>query len=153
MLKVNIRGRDVPSCEVIDDIEARFMLQPMTVTEPKRALLKEIEQGEFAPGQTDVAFGFIDRFGYKLRPEDMSTGCKAGFLVDSCPGKCVDLLECGDNAVAGILRRCHNGEVLLSIPKYTIDRSGSCNLQCFGRRFSSMAELSRFIEWGEYIGI
>lgn len=116
MLNITLRE---PDSKLEFDIEKEFNSLEVKGTSLNKALINEIEQANYE----DEA-SFIDRFGYKLYMEYLSTGCKAALLVANTNLN-VDLQECGSNAVSAIVRLCNNGNITLidkgiSIPyKYT----------------------------------
>lgn len=148
MLNLVMDGVDVPSKPVIHNVEYEFARVKLEHTPKVDRLLEEIEQGTWADES-----GFIDRFGYKLYWSELSTGCKAALLVDQCKDKCIDLAECGDNAIESILKHCRDGEVLSRVITWEFNTDGECDVVCHGKRFISMQALSDYLYRGDYIEI
>lgn len=149
MLNLVLMGLDIPTRPLVRDVEWKFnRITDMNRTPVKEAMLAEVERGSWGDERT-----FVDRFGVNVYLENLSTGCKAGFVVDAFPDFCIDLAGCGNNAVEAIIAHCKEGEVLTRIPTWTLRTEGDCDVLCLGRRFTTMAELSDYLERGGYSGI
>lgn len=119
MLNIFIRNEDkIPSnIEVITNVEEAFgKLNGIPKNEITKGLVKSIEKSELVDSDT-----VIDRFGYKLRLADISTGCKAALLVSLSPERIIDLKECGSNAIDAIVMTIKNGKVLMRYPSKGFD--------------------------------
>ena len=104
MLHIELKDKDT---ELTFDVESEFLRIDIPDTELNRALIKDIEHGEYL----DSTF-FIDRFGSKLYLTDLSTSCKAALLVANTD-KNVDVQECGPAGVSAIVRLCHSGKITM----------------------------------------
>lgn len=71
--------------------------------------MKEIEKATY-----NDEFSFIDRFGFKLYTDNMSTGCKAAICVNAFPDVVVDTIECGTNVLEFMIANCNDGHILMS---------------------------------------
>lgn len=124
------------------DIESLFRTLKIKGTEEERYVISKIEQGEY----NDEA-SFIDRFGYKLRIDQLSTGCKAALCVLNCTEK-IDLLECSNNAIDVILSTCKNGNVIIRDRDITIrdySPTGTVDISMDGYRFSTIDRLNYYL--------
>lgn len=89
--------------KIIDDVDVAFAVLNVTGSDVDKALLRDIEQAEYlSNGEV------FDRFGFKIRMDDISSGCKAALLIAN-QSRPVDITECGLNAEDAILRHCRTG--------------------------------------------
>lgn len=95
--------------EVITDVERAFRALDLAGTDLDVRLVSEIEDGHYLDSSA-----FIDRFGYKLPIEDLSTGCKCALVVANSPDIFVDTVECGNNARDAIIRNVTQGKIIMS---------------------------------------
>ena len=93
------------------DVDVEFLKLSVADTPLVRTLLKEIERAEYCSPTS-----FIDRYGFKLPIDHLSTGCKTALLVALKPDLLVDLSECGDNARDAILMKCRDGHIKMHFP-------------------------------------
>ena len=108
MLQIFVNKVDNKEYELINNVESAFLSVKLTGTELERKLIEEIEQGKYNDGES-----FIDRFGYKIRISELSTGCKAALCVLHFPNKVINLCECGVNARDIVINYCPSGRVLI----------------------------------------
>ncbi len=132
-LTVYLKGEGPANTDVIKDIEAYFRLATNLTSEYARVVLSEIEQS--TPSQDGT--GFIDRFRHFLYWSELSTGCKAALLVGSTP-KCVDVSECGFNAVQAILRYATAGAIVMHYTERTF--TGACDLTIHGKHYTQLSD-------------
>lgn len=143
MLKVYVDA--VPDDEIIvRDIEKHFDTIRLKGSELDRALIKEIDNGEYYD-----EISFIDRFGCKLYTTELSTGCKAALCVANTPDKTIDLLECGLNARDAIICACDYGAVIMHNESVTIqDRFHKpIDVKIDQYRITSIDRLNKYIQW------
>lgn len=114
-LVVYIDREDIPEdVRLVKDVEREFISIKLTVNDYTKRIVREIENGDLLDGDA-----YIDRFGYKLRLSELSTGCKAALCVCST-GDVIDILECGINARDCILKTCTQGAILLHYNGVTV---------------------------------
>jgi hypothetical protein len=130
------------------DIEAQFSEIQLVDTVLNRTILREIEQAEYCD-----EYSFIDRFGYKLRKDNLSTGCKAALIVANRPDIKIDTQECGYNAIGVIVTRCKKGNIILmdtglTIPYDTDDESQrDIDVELDGYRFTDIDRLNEYLKY------
>lgn len=72
MINVYIGKENLPvGGKIVSDVESRFDLIWFTGDDIEKSVVKEIEKGEYVDTNT-----WIDRFGYKREPSDISNGSK-----------------------------------------------------------------------------
>lgn len=110
MVTIYIRGIDeIPKdISVVDDVELEFNFVDLKGSDTVRGLIKQIEHGEWLNNES-----FIDRFGYKLWMDSMSTGCKAALVAACEPTKAINLRECGYNARDAIVLSLKDGHLII----------------------------------------
>lgn len=110
MLTIYIQGVDkLPeNLEVVWDVEKEFNFIDLKETSETRKIIETIEKGKWLDTES-----YIDRFGFKLWMDNMSTGCKAGLVAASTPNKIINLRECGYNARDSILQILKNGHLMI----------------------------------------
>lgn len=141
MLNIKIKepGFHLPTM----DIDGEFYSYEIKDSPVNRILLQEIEQATYCDEMS-----FIDRFGYKLPKEFMSTGCKAALLVANTDIE-VDLAECGPNAKGAIIQHVKSGKAIMpsvtSYIPYDEDICKPIEVQLDGYRFTDMGRLNRYI--------
>lgn len=128
--------------EVVSDVEKEFSKIKLKGTEIDKELIEKIEQGKY-----ENSTSFIDRFGYKLHYDDMSTGCKAALCVANSPEKIIDIIECGNNARDIIIALCKTGNILLEDNGQTISTQygDRIDVKLDGYRFTSIDRLNKYI--------
>lgn len=142
---------------VEDDVEELFWRTHITKSKDVEKALNIIEGGQWVNDDF-----FIDRFGYKVALEDLSTGCKAALCVLSYPDKIIDTKECGVNAIDFIISVCREGCIIISDPEITfVDYSdGKIDVQIDNYEIFDVDRLNQyfqderfsgFIEMGENI--
>lgn len=90
------------------NIDEMFDCEKIPDTVEIREILKDIDHAHYSD-----EYSFIDRFGFKLRAEELSTGSKAAILVANHPELWIDLTSSGINARDSIIRHLRNGRVIL----------------------------------------
>lgn len=154
MLHLYIYGIDKipPELEVIEDIETGFNLHEIKDTSETRKLLSLTEKGQWINTES-----FIDRFGYKLWLDSLSTGCKAALLAASHPDKVINLRECGYNARDAIILNIREGQllvywddVIISQNKLQFDNNGimkdtKIEIENGGKVFKSLDKLNEYL--------
>ena len=111
MLNIYFKGEDneiIRKCAIIDDVENEVYVKGIPDNDTAKKLIQKIEKGKYLDNSS-----FIDRFGYKLYLDSMSTGCKAAMVVVANNDKIVDLKECGWNARDEIIKNCKDGNILI----------------------------------------
>lgn len=96
------------------DGEALFMKIDHIWNDIDRKLVATIENGKLHDDY------FIDRFGYKLPLEFLSTGCKLALIVNHYQSTLVDLRECGNNARDAIIWYIKNGNICVRYNDITV---------------------------------
>ena len=117
MLRVydrNIEATDGLSIE--NDAEKLFSMTKLNGTHEERKLNEVIEKGSWNDDSS-----FIDRFGFKLPIDDLSTGCKAALAVLNHPEIVLDTIECGVNAVDAMFCLCKNGSIIADLEKVSFE--------------------------------
>ena len=147
MLELYSRSNPPIGCPIIVDAEEAFMLMRITRVELAKVLLNEIDQARYV-NETE----FIDRFGLTLPMSKLSTGCKASLVVAHNPTKVVDLIECGYNARAAIIRNIRDGKVLSYYDYISVDYPGfndfDVDVLVDGKRFTSLDSLNLYLSQG-----
>lgn len=111
MLNIYFKGENnelINKIGVIDDVESEVYVKGIPNNDIAKKLIQKIEKGKYLDNNS-----FIDRFGYKLYLDSMSTGCKAAMVVVANKDKIVDLKECGWNARDEIIKNCKDGNILI----------------------------------------
>lgn len=110
-LTIYLNEQQIPKdIEIIRDIEKSFTYRCMSNTETVRRLLKDIEQADYNDDNS-----FIDRFGFKLSCNMLSTGTKAALCINAFQDKVIDIKECGTNARNSIIRLLNEGSILWTV--------------------------------------
>jgi hypothetical protein len=147
MLTVYRYGIDKIPAEkkIIHDVEDGFKEQQVEDNEINRELLQYIDLAKYSS-----KISFIDRFGYKLSTMNLSTGCKTAILVSERPNDIIDTIECGKNAIEGIVAFCRTGSIIIH-RFYDIETFGgvvdTVDVKIGNTHFTSMEDLNRAIEW------
>lgn len=125
----------------VTNVEQLFEHLKVKGTDIDKKLINLIEKGKYLN-----EYSFIDRFGYKLHYEDMSTGCKAALCVANYPNKIIDLLECGCNARDIIISICKNGNIIIRDNSIAIkDYSNSIDVKVDNYKIKSVKRLNKYI--------
>ena len=142
----NERAKGLP---LVEDVELELLSTNISDTKITRDLIKKIEQGEYLDNNS-----FIDRFGFKLYINNMSTGCKAALIVSANPNKLIDLRECGWNARDEIIKNCKEGNILIKHSDITFaltaEEENSIDVRLDDYRFTNINSLNRYIEAREF---
>lgn len=141
MLYLYFRGAEPAEIPIVTNVESAFLWAKFEATEENKALVRKIEQGTLVDRAT-----FIDRMGYRLYTECLSTGCKAALLVQNTD-KLIDLRECGLNAINTILTTCKSGKVLMDPPSLEFEGEGiPVEIMLDGRVFHNIKQLNDYME-------
>jgi hypothetical protein len=128
-----------------NDIEVTFdTINIKLANADEKSVLKCIEKAE------SVSDDFIiDRFGYKLYPDCISTGVKGIInLINSDNNSILNMTECGSNCINYMLSRCNHGLVFLKTENFyniTAKFGDECNVYYNGYLFSKITRLHRYI--------
>ena len=89
--------------EIVNDVDLEFSVSMVEVTETAKRIVKDVDDGTLVSPTR-----FTNKLGLSLRVDDLSTGSKAGILVDGSKKahKVINLEECGINAITAILIHC-----------------------------------------------
>lgn len=145
MLNVYFRDyMDLKDPNIERNVEDLFEEVKVEGTELDRKIINLIEKGEYVD-----RYSYIDRFGYKLYFDDMSTGCKAALCVANLPDRVIDLVECGLNARDVILSLCKSGNVLISDNMMSINGySDDISVCVDGKVFNNVKDLNKYL-WND----
>jgi hypothetical protein len=147
MLYIYRNGIDkIDEDKLVHDVELEFDKIGIVDSLEVRQHLEDIEHAKY----NDIN-SFIDRFGFKLYSEYLSTGCKAAILVSSLPDKIIDTIECGPNAIVSIVMNCRKGSILVKgLDLYSgFGDNPNAEIYCDGKTFHGMIEFNRYIN-GDY---
>lgn len=133
---------DTKQVQIIVDVEKEFAKLRLKGTDTDKILIKVIENGRYID---DISY--IDRFGFKLHIDDLSTGCKAALCVANLPNKVINLLECGNNARDAIIRYCKQGTIVIRDNGATIStiNGKETNTMINGKEFNDIDRLNKYI--------
>lgn len=132
----------VKRLHVEEDVETLFTRIAINGSSVERDLIASIDKGKY-----NSPTSFIDRFGYKLPIEFLSTGCKAALCVVNNPDKPISLKECGHNAIDCILEKCTEG-IVVDSPHYSAVYRGDkqIHVEMDNKEFNSIEALNNYIE-------
>lgn len=141
MLKIFLDKHAIQDKDVVTDVEREFSTFELPETDINKTLIQRIEQGQY-----NDAISSIDRFGFKLYTEDMSTGCKAALCVVNKPEKIIDLRECGNNARDAIIATCNEGCIFFEYNGITISTIYGKDIEVFldGYVFTNIDRLNQY---------
>lgn len=109
MLKIHFYSEDIGKLEgYVHNVHMLFEQTRLDGCKEDRAIIQEVEKGEYLN-----ELEFIDRFGYKLSIDCLSTGAKAALAVKHNPDKIVNCIEAGTNAISAILQFCRDGAIVI----------------------------------------
>lgn len=95
MVRLYIGEENIPKDKhFINDVEAAFPAVPIVGSDFQRLVIETVDKGKYYNSKQ-----FIDRFGYLLTLDSLSTGSKSMLLLDYARDSVVNLVECGDNAL------------------------------------------------------
>jgi hypothetical protein len=142
MLNITFKDKAKPSMDI--DMEFKEIVGSISGSDTNKRLIQKIDKGTYIDEDS-----FMDRFGYKLRMSDLSTGCKAALLVANT-SIMVDLQECGENAKSIIFNNCKSGNVMLWIDwPEIVTRQGKpedeADIQCDGYRFRTISRYNYYM--------
>lgn len=143
MLKIIIADSNIAfKQELVMDVEKEFSKLKITGNAIDKLLIEQVEKGKY----NDIN-SYIDRFGYKLHYDDMSTGCKAALCVVNLPDKIISLAECGHNARDIIIALCKTGNILMDDDGLTISTEYGNDIEVIvdGHTFRTIDSLNKYI--------
>ena len=146
MLNILVDGYfDRADKSIIVDVEKEFAKLQIRGTDIDKVLIEKIEKGQY-----NDSISYIDRFGYKLHLDDLSTGCKAALCVINIPDRVIDLLECGCNARDAIIKYCPDGSIIIRDNGLTIStvNGNDISVMMNGREFTDIDTLNKYINNG-----
>lgn len=128
--------------EVVADVEKEFKQLKLQGTDVEKMLIEKIEKGTYLD-----SISFIDRFGYKLYLDNLSTGCKAALCVVNRLDKIIDLAECGHNARDIIISLLMEGNVLMEDSSVTFSSiyGQNVDVRVDNYRFSNIDRLNKYV--------
>lgn len=100
------------------DVEKLFATIHLKGTQEERKIIEVIEQGKWCDD-----LSFIDRFGFRLPLDELSTGTKAALSVLNRPDIILDTICCGVNAVDAMVCFCKNGNIIMDLDKVSFEDS------------------------------
>lgn len=141
-LTIYVRGEDDSSIQlpIVHDVERQFHKTRLYKNEYNIKALKEIEKATY-----NDEFSFIDRFGFKLYTNNMSTGCKAAVCVHEFPNIAIDTIECGLNALNFIIANCANGVILVSPESMLFSIDTPIDVIIDNRKFIDCVSLNEYL--------
>jgi len=143
-LNIYFEGVDkLPDIPIERDVEVLFMTIHMDGCEYDKAMLQNIEKGQYVDDMC-----FADRFGRILWRQYLSTGTKAALCLYHAPDVLIWGGEIGRNALAEMIKYCPHGNLLLLNTNYYVE----CELEdvtidviCKGRHYTSLDEFSEYM--------
>lgn len=133
------------------NITKLFDMVTVPDTPEVRQIIRDIDSGELVD-----SLGFIDRFGYKVDIDCLSTGSKAAILVVNHPDKWIDLTSSGLNARDSIIKNLRDGRIVLPKEGISIEYDNDnqdIDVEIYGYRIRTISRLNDFLfeEWeGEH---
>lgn len=146
MLNILLEGYfDKSNLDIVKNVEKEFSKLKLHDTDINKILIEKIEKGRY-----NDYVSYIDRFGYKLHIDDLSTGCKAALCVANLPDKTIDLIECGNNARDVIIRYCKNGNIVIRDNGLTISTINGNSVEAVLNKveFTDIDMLNKYISNG-----
>lgn len=101
--------------DFVYDVEKAFSEAIIPVTDKIKHVIMDIDHGEMID-----SYSFKDRFGYKLRISEISTGAKAIILSLMMPDKLINFCEAGNNCRDWAILNMVDGRILINYPNTTI---------------------------------
>ena len=145
MLNIYVRDKmeDIPSDLIFaSNIEVEFGKFILQGTNLDKILMKEIEQADYLD-----RISFIDRFGYKLYLESLSTGCKAALCTANMPNKLINYAECGRNVLNTVIHLCSEGNILVNETALIFeDYDNAINVKLDNIAFRTVKDLVNYIK-------
>ena len=141
-VKFNTHNDFIPDENTIVDVDKEFAKLKIKCSAYERKVIELIDKGKLLDGKS-----YIDRFGFKLRLSEISSGSKTALCVINNPDKIVDTAECGLNALSAIICVCRNGNILVRDIQIKLPVIKGCNdidVECMGRHFTKFNE---FNDW------
>lgn len=132
MLQLLVKGVDDAPEGMDLDVERVFAGVSLTGSESEKQVIEFIEEGKYLDN-----LSFIDRFGYRLSRELLSSGTKAVLSVLHFPTIPVNCEEVGYNAFSALVRFCHNGIAYVNNFPYPLITEGISEIDVMyrGMRF------------------
>lgn len=141
-LTIYVRGENDSNIQlpIVHDVEIQFHKTRLYKNDYNIKALNEIEKATY-----NDEFSFIDRFGFKLYTDSMSTGCKAAICVHEFSDTVVDVLECGTNVLNFIISNCTSGAILIDRGAMGFYKKGPVDVILDGKRFTDCDALVDYI--------
>ena len=143
-LQIYFEGMDaLPDMPIERDVEAIFTTVRLDGSEYDKAILKEVEKGQYVDN-----LHFIDRFGITLPRDCLSTGTKAALALYHMPDVMVWGVEISHDALAEIVKHCTQGALLLPASNYYVEckiDDVEIDVVCKGRNYTSMHEFAEYM--------
>ena len=127
------------------DVNLEFTKLKIEPSLKNKKIVTDIEHGTLID-----SFTFIDRFGYKQRLNNMSTGCKAVLCMINSENF-VNFIECGENVINYVINYCNEGKMVLfdrniRFEKYT----SNIDVLLDGYRFKTIERLNYYLNNEEF---
>ena len=145
MLQLLVKGVDDAPEGMDLDVERVFAGVSLTGSESEKQVIEFIEEGKYLDN-----LSFIDRFGYRLSRELLSSGTKAVLSVLHFPTIPVNCEEVGYNAFSALVRFCHNGIAYVNNFPYPLITEGISEIDVMyrGMRFQNPQNFAEYLKSG-----
>lgn len=133
------------------DVEELFKRTALRCADNEKKAIMEIEQGELIDSGS-----YIDRFGYKLRIDELSTGCKAVLCVLNHTDKIINFIECGLNARDYAVKHLNDGAIMIgefNVTFMTYGFKDPIDVKMDGYRFTDLDRLNTYLKQDFYYGV
>lgn len=150
MLRIYIRDESDDLSDIdnlVYDVERAFGELEIPTNDLIKQAIADIDHGKMID-----SYSIIDRFGYKLRISEISTGAKAAILTILQPDKVINLWEVGLNCRDWIVLNVPNGQVMMRYPNISIaypdsalEKKIDVEIDGHNKRFTGIEELVRYI--------
>ena len=133
----------LPDLPVKRDAVRAFRQFELTGCEYDRVVLSDIECGEYR----DDTF-FTDRFGSKVRLDDMSTGSKVALALYHITDAVINGEELGSNALTEIVMHCRFCHLLLPASSHYVAgklEDMEIDVVCKGKSYTSLNEFAEYM--------
>lgn len=152
MLNIYIIDED----EIIEDLQLPLPIEHDVETLFTQTKFKNIEISNkilsFFEGEgsrVNDEFSWIDVDGFKRRPDNLSTSCKAALCVANNPDKLVDLIEVNWDGRDAIINFCTSGNILYYENGITIQHLNpidKIDVKLDNYRFTTVTRLNTYIQ-------
>lgn len=150
MLRIYIRNESDDLSDIdnlVYDVERAFGELEIPTNDLIKQAIADIDHGKMID-----SYSILDRFGYKLRISEISTGAKAAILTILQPDKVINLWGVGLNCRDWIVLNVPNGQVMMRYPNISIAYPDSAlgkkidvEIDGYNKRFTGIEELVRYI--------